>query len=78
MGRPSFSSISARTRLTMEEVIRVLRKNDNDPMLPSELASELGVDQSVVRSHLNRHADTRYEKNGDGKWHLIGEDDTEE
>jgi response regulator of citrate/malate metabolism len=70
--------INKGTRLTMEEVITALRANDNDPMTPQEIATELGVDPTVVRSHLNRHSDVRYRKNGDGKWHLIGEDTEEE
>lgn len=70
--------ISRGTRLTMEEVITALRANDNDPMSPQEIATALGVDPTVVRSHLNRHNDSRYRKNGDGKWHLIGEGDEEE
>jgi hypothetical protein len=68
-------SISGRTRLTMEEVIHAFRTNDNDPMTPAELATAIGTDVTVVRSHLNRHADVRYRKNGDGAWHLIGEDE---
>lgn len=70
-------SISSRTRLTMEQVIHAFRENDNDPMTPGELATAIGVDPTVVRSHLNRHADTRYRKNGDGAWTLIGEDEEE-
>lgn len=71
-------NISRGTRLTMEAVIQAFRQNDNDPMTPAEVASAVGVDETVARSHLNRHKDARYRKNGDGKWHLIGGDDNSE
>ena len=70
--------ISRGTRLTMEEVIRAFRDNDNEPITPNDLAKELGVDVTVVRSHLNRHADVRYRKNGNGMWTMIGEGNEEE
>jgi hypothetical protein len=75
--RTTTGGLGGRTRLNMESVIHALRENDNDPMTPSEIASAIGTDDTVVRSHLNRHADVRYRKNGDGKWHLIGEDNEE-
>jgi response regulator of citrate/malate metabolism len=65
--------VSRGTRLTMEQVIQAFRENENEPMTPNELAEQLGVDPTVTRSHLNRHADTRYRKNGEGAWTLIGE-----
>jgi DNA-binding transcriptional ArsR family regulator len=65
-------AVSNRTQLTMETVIHALRENGNDGMTPGELAEAVGVDASVVRSHLNRYSDTRYRKNGDNKWYLIG------
>lgn len=58
--------------LTMETVIQDLR--DNGPSLPNDIAERIGSNHNTVRSHLNRHADVRYRKNGDGKWSLIGED----
>lgn len=70
--------IRSGTRLTMEQVIQAFRENENDPMTPNDLSDKLGVDVTVVRSHLNRHADTRYRKNGDGNWSLIGEGEDEE
>jgi hypothetical protein len=73
--RSTTGGISARTRLTMEQVIHALRENDNEPMTPVEIAAALGTDATVVRSHLNRHADVRYRKDGDGGWVLIGEDE---
>jgi len=74
-------NIRSGTRLTMEQVIHAFRENDNEPMTANDLATSIGVDPTVVRSHLNRHADVRYAKNGDGNWRLLGEgeaDDEEE
>jgi len=62
------------TQVTMEQVIHALRENDNESMTPGEIAAEIGADATVVRSHLNRHKDVRYRRNGDG-WELIGEED---
>ena len=67
-------SVRSNTRLTMEQVIQAFRENENDPMTARELGGALGVDETVVRSHLNRHKDTRYAKNGDGNWSLIGKE----
>ena len=64
-------SVRSNTRLTMEQVIQAFRENEYEAMTPQELGKELGVDETVVRSHLNRHKDTRYAKNGDGNWTLI-------
>jgi len=72
--RTTTGSIGARTRLNMESVIHALRENDNEPMTAVDIASAIGVDPTVVRSHLNRYKDQRYEKDGDG-WTLIGEDE---
>jgi response regulator of citrate/malate metabolism len=70
-------NVRSGTRLTMEQVIHAMREND-DPMTPQELGKELGVDETVVRSHLNRYKDVRYAKNGDGAWRLIGADPQDE
>lgn len=58
-------------QLTMETVVAFLRQHGAST--PVEIADHAGVDANIARSHLNRHADVRYRKNGDGKWHLIGE-----
>jgi hypothetical protein len=66
--------VRAGTQVTMEQVVHALRENDNESMTPGEIAAEIGADATVVRSHLNRHKDVRYRRNGDG-WELIGEED---
>jgi len=66
--------VSARTRLTMEQVIHAMREADGS-IAVGDLATGLGVGDTVIRSHLNRYRDERYRKNGDGTWELIGEDD---
>jgi len=71
-------NIRSGTRLTMEQVIHAFRENDNDPLTPRELGAALGVDETVIRSHLNRYKDVRYTKNGDGAWRLIGNDPQDE
>jgi response regulator of citrate/malate metabolism len=65
-------------KLTMESVIHAMRSSDNGSMSTVELAEKLGVSDTVVRSHLNRHADVRYRKDDEGNWALIGEGDEEE
>lgn len=75
--RTTTGSIGSRTRLNMESVIHALRENENEAMTAQEIATAIGVDDTVVRSHLNRYKDTRYEKDGDG-WTLIGEDEDED
>lgn len=67
----------ARTsQLTMETVILDLQQNGSST--PQEMANRMGVDASIVRSHLNRYRDQRYRQNGNGEWSLIGEDDEDE
>jgi hypothetical protein len=66
----------ANAQLTMETMIHDLRTNG--PSTPQEAADRLGISVTIVRSHLNRYADERYEKVEDGKWRLIGNDDESE
>ena len=75
--RTTTGSIGSRTRLNMESVIHALRENENEPMTAGDIASAIGVDVTIVRSHLNRYKDQRYEKDGDG-WTLIGEGDDDD
>ena len=72
--RTTTGAVGSRTRLNMESVVHALRENENNPMTPQEIADSVGVDVTVVRSHLNRYKDQRYEKDGEG-WTLIGEDE---
>lgn len=74
--RPTGGGGRANAQLTMEQVIHDLKQNG--PSTPVEIAGRLHVADHIVRSHLNRHADSRYRKNGDGNWSLIGETDEEE
>ena len=74
--RGTTGKISNGTRLTMEEVIVALREMGGVAS-PVDLAQRLAVDDNIVRSHLNRHKDSRYQKMADGTWELIGEDDEE-
>lgn len=64
------------SRLSMETVIHALREN-GDPMSVADLSKKVGVDASIVRSHLNRHKDVRYKQDSDGEWELIGEEEDE-
>jgi hypothetical protein len=64
-------NVRAGTQVTMEEVIHFLR--ENGPSSPPAIATGINADANTVRSHLNRHKDVRYMKNGDGNWSLIGE-----
>jgi hypothetical protein len=69
-------------RLTVEEVVTVMRANRDSTgaksMPVADIAEAVGYDENRVRSHLNRYRDERYERNGDGNWALIGEDEDEE
>ena len=76
--RTTTGAVGSRTRLNMESVVHALRENENEGMNAQAIADAIGVDVTVVRSHLNRYKDTRYEKNGDGNWTLIGEDSDDE
>ncbi len=63
-------------QITQEEVIRFLRENGTSK--PQQIAEGLGVEGTVVRSHLQRHKDTTYERDDEsGEWGLIegGEED---
>ena len=57
-------------KVTQEEVITFLR--DNQPCEPQEISAGLSVDGTIIRSHLNRHKGTSYERTTEG-WVLIGE-----
>src|SRR4249920_2637321 len=70
--RPTSGGGRGNTQLTMETMIHQLR--EHGPQTPAEAASDLGLNENLVRSHLNRYRDQRYAKNGEGKWRLIGED----
>jgi len=75
--RGTTGKISNGTRLTMEDVIHALREMGGSAS-PNDLAEKLTVDDNIVRSHLNRHKDSRYQKNADGTWELIGEESDDE
>jgi hypothetical protein len=70
--RPTGGGGRRGTMLQLESVIQFVR--ENGPSTPQEVADKLGVDVTVVRSHFNRYNESRYMKNGDGRWRLIGED----
>lgn len=60
------------SRLSMETVIHDLRENGASSV--PDIAKRVGVDPSIVRSHLNRHKEVRYRQDEDGDWELIGEE----
>jgi response regulator of citrate/malate metabolism len=74
--RPTGGGGRRGTMLSLEQVVQFMR--ENGASTPQEVADKLGVSDTVVRSHFNRYADSRYAKNGDGKWRLIGENTDEE
>jgi len=74
--RSTTGGVSARTQLTMEMVVHAF--DGHDTMTVAELAEATGVNVTIVRSHLNRYRDTRYEQQDDGSWRLIGSDDEED
>lgn len=68
---------AGRAQLTQEEVITVMRDRP-EGVTPAHITERLGVDGTIVRSHLNRHKDTTYKRNDDGLWVYIGEDSDED
>lgn len=68
-GTTSGAGASANARLSQEEVIHYLR--ENGPSAPADIASALGVDSTIVRSHLARHKDVTYENLGNRQWGYI-------
>lgn len=74
--RTTTGAVSSTTRITMEQVIQALRELEGSGT-PVQIAEAIGVSDSTVRSHLNRHKNVRYRKNGD-EWALIGDDEDEE
>ena len=64
-------------QLTMETMIHDLREHGPSTVL--EITPRVGVDATIVRSHLNRHKDIRYRQiDENGTWDLIGEEDDDE
>lgn len=63
------------SQLTMETVVHFLREEGASSV--SDIAKHAGVADHIVRAHLNRHSGSRYRKDVDGDWELIGEDDGE-
>jgi len=64
---------AGRAQLTQEEVIQVMRDRP-EGVTPAHISERLGVDGTIVRSHLNRHKDTTYERNDEGLWVYLGAD----
>src|SRR5207342_2848130 len=64
--RPTSGGGRGNTMLTLETMIHHLR--EVGPQTPQEASDALGVPVSVVRSHFNRYNESRYAKNGDGRW----------
>jgi DNA-binding transcriptional ArsR family regulator len=60
---------NGRPRLSMEEVIHVLREAE-EAMTVAEIAAAVGYPEATVRSHLNRHREERYVQDEDGDWEL--------
>ncbi len=70
--RSATGAVGGRTQLTMEMVVHVF--NGHEELSVNDLANATGVSTTVVRSHLYRYRDQRYEQTTDGDWRLIGEE----
>lgn len=65
---------SPRTRLSMDEVVNVMKSvKGKKQWTAPEIADKLGLEATIVRSHLNRHAGERYEQVERGVWSLAEE-----
>lgn len=56
------------SRITGDEVARWLATNG--PATYQEMSQALSTSDAVIRGHMSRNKD-RFEKNGDGKWHVV-------
>lgn len=68
---------AGRAQLTQEEVITVMRDRPQG-VTPAHISERLGVDGTTVRSHLNRHKDTTYQRNDEGLWVYIGDNEEDD
>jgi hypothetical protein len=81
LGVGSRTTSAGGSRTTSDEVAQWLEANG--PASYQEMAGALGTTDAVIRGHMSRNKD-RFEKNGDGKWHVIdheaeeGNDESEE
>ena len=60
----------ASTKVTQEQVIHAMRQFGR-PVTAEEVGKELGVDQTIIRNHFNRHRDTTYVSPSRGMWELV-------
>src|SRR4051794_979890 len=61
--RSSTGAVNGRAQLTMEMVVHAF--TGHEELTVGEIADAVGVNQTVVRSHLNRYRDQRYEQTTD-------------
>lgn len=76
--RTTTGAVGGRTQLTMEMMVSYFRGNNNEWAQPQEIADHYGIPGQIVRSHLSRGKDTRYEYDHEEGWRLIGEGEEEE
>src|SRR5215813_12890306 len=64
--RTTTGGVNSNAQLTMEMMIHFFRERDNEPATAGFISEELNVPGTIVRSHLSRGKDVRYENTAEG------------
>jgi hypothetical protein len=63
-------------RITSDEVHQWLEAHG--PASTQEMATALSTNDAVIRGHMSRGNNERFERNGDGKWHVVDHEKEED
>jgi response regulator of citrate/malate metabolism len=69
LGAGSTTGSNGGNRVTQQEVIKWFEANEGWHSVAS-IAGAMGHGEAVIRGHLNRGKDERFEKNGNSEWRL--------
>jgi hypothetical protein len=77
LGAGSTTGSNGGSRVTQQEVIKWFEANEGWHKVPN-IAAAMGHGEAVIRGHLNRGKDERFEKNGNAEWRLRDPERNEE